>query len=90
MAHRITMIIEAPTFREGFDRFTGGYWAEIMTPTEIKKIRECAGLTQEQMAQLLGYGAAVRVSELERGVRNPSKSVIKILEMIAAGKIKHQ
>jgi transcriptional regulator with XRE-family HTH domain len=37
-----------------------------MTGAEFKAIRQALGLTQRQMAGVLGYGHPVRVSEFER------------------------
>ena len=53
-----------------------------MTPSElIKAARKQAGLTQEQLAELLKV-AQGRVSEWERGKREPSASaLLKILQI---------
>lgn len=40
-----------------------------MTPAEFRTIRSELGLTQAQLAPLLGYSNKVRVSELETGLR---------------------
>lgn len=37
-----------------------------MKPIEFKRIRETLGLTQRELAEVLGYGHVMRVSELER------------------------
>ncbi|MER9336021.1 hypothetical protein NKJ06_18860 [Mesorhizobium sp. M0293] len=36
-----------------------------MTPTKFRDIRKALGLTQAQLAEVLGYGHAVRVAEFE-------------------------
>ncbi|KQV33130.1 transcriptional regulator [Rhizobium sp. Root1212] len=41
-----------------------------MTPVEFKTIRKRLGLNQAELAALLGYGSAVRISEFERAT-NP-------------------
>lgn len=37
-----------------------------MTGEEFKEIREKLGLSQSELAKVLGYGATVRISEFER------------------------
>lgn len=58
-----------------------------MTPTEIREARTTLGLTGAQMGAVLGYGegARMRVSELERGVRQPSESVVRLLRAYLDG-----
>lgn len=41
-----------------------------MSPKEFKEIRKRLGMTQAQLADILGYGARVRLSEFERAT-NP-------------------
>ena len=36
-----------------------------MTPADFKQARQSLGLSQEQAAQVLGYGAKTRISEIE-------------------------
>ena len=50
-----------------------------MKPAEIKRARQTLGLSQSQLAHVLGYGRVQRVSELECGVRNPSAAVRLLL-----------
>jgi transcriptional regulator with XRE-family HTH domain len=38
-----------------------------MSGDELKAIRLRLGLTQRQLAQVLGYGHAMRISDFERG-----------------------
>lgn len=56
-----------------------------MTPSEIRAARETLGLLQEEIAPLLGYGAATRVSAIETGAARPSKSVILLLQLYLSG-----
>lgn len=56
-----------------------------MTPAEIKQHRETLGLTQAQIAPLLGYSATQRVSEIERGTRNPSDAAAQLLQAYLNG-----
>lgn len=37
-----------------------------MTPAQFRRIRESLGFTQQELAEFLGYGRALRVSEFER------------------------
>ncbi len=55
---------------------------DTITKEEIKRIRIQAGMTQKQLAEYLGLGFPVRISEYESGRRNPSQSVIKLLKML--------
>jgi transcriptional regulator with XRE-family HTH domain len=50
-----------------------------MTPAEILRARLTLGLTQAELAPLLGYSDVARVSELERGVRQPGTAVLRLL-----------
>ena len=56
-----------------------------MTPTELKQARKTLGLTPQQMADMLGYGAKTRISEIENGKANPSAAVIRLLQAYVAG-----
>jgi transcriptional regulator with XRE-family HTH domain len=56
-----------------------------MTPSEFKSARQALGLTQSALAPLLGLGAAVRVSEIERGIRNVSPCVERLLNAYLDG-----
>jgi DNA-binding transcriptional regulator YiaG len=53
-----------------------------MTPDEIKAARLRLGMTQAELAQALGYAYKQSVSDLERGVMKPSKTVLILLEMM--------
>jgi transcriptional regulator with XRE-family HTH domain len=41
-------------------------WSRDLTNHQFRKIRQRLGLTQAQLADFLGYGHAIRVSEFER------------------------
>lgn len=56
-----------------------------MTPEEIKQARQSLGLTQSQLAPLLGYSAAPRVAEIEAGKRNASDCVVRLLSAYLEG-----
>jgi len=56
-----------------------------MTPAEIKQARSDLGLTQAQLAPLLGYGDKTRVSELERGSQAPGAAVVRLLQAYLDG-----
>jgi DNA-binding transcriptional regulator YiaG len=58
---------------------------EQMSPAEILRARLMLGLTQAQLAPLLGYRDVTRVSELERGVRKPSAAVLRLLRAYLDG-----
>ena len=46
-----------------------------MTPAELKSIRQKLGLTQAELAAILGYGGVWRISEFERGARDIPRHV---------------
>ena len=56
-----------------------------MTPDQVLSIREALDLTQAELASVMGYGKAVRVSELERGGRKPSPAAERLLKAYAVG-----
>lgn len=56
-----------------------------MTPEEIRAARKTLGLDQSQMAAMLGYGAKARISEIERGVRQPSGSAVRLIRAYLDG-----
>ena len=53
-----------------------------MTPTEIKQIRKKTGLNAEKFGALVGVSKKT-VESLEQGARNPSRSAIKLIEIIS-------
>lgn len=48
----------------------------------IKEAREKLGLTQSELAYILGLSSQVRIAEYENGTRNPSLSVKILLTLI--------
>lgn len=56
-----------------------------MTPREITDAIDTLGLTQAQLAPLLGYGAPARVSEIARGKRVPGDAVTRLLRAYLDG-----
>jgi DNA-binding XRE family transcriptional regulator len=58
---------------------------EHVISEEIRKARLRLGLTQAQLAPLLGYSDVARVSELERGVRQPGAAVLRLLRAYLDG-----
>lgn len=56
-----------------------------MTPSAIKHARATLGLTQAQLAPLLGYSDKARISELERGAINPGPAVLLLLRAYLGG-----
>lgn len=60
-----------------------------MTPDRIHEIRTGAGLSVAQLADLLNLGpnGADRVREFERGKRDASGPIIRLLELIDRGVI---
>ncbi len=56
-----------------------------MTPDSIREARQSLGLTQSDMARLLGYGDKARISELEKGSRRPGESVVRLLRAYVSG-----
>ena len=56
-----------------------------MNPAAFKEARESLALTPLQAAQVLGYGSAVRISEIEHGKMNPSAAVVRLMEAYRAG-----
>lgn len=56
-----------------------------MTPTTIKQARSDLGLTQAQLAPLLGYADKSRISELERGTERPGAAVVRLLQAYLDG-----
>ena len=56
-----------------------------MTPETFKEVREALGLTQAEVADLLGYGHPSRISEIENGRRKPGDTVLLLLKAYRAG-----
>ena len=57
-----------------------------MTPTEFRELRRKLGLTQTQLAAVMGYGVAgqSRISEIEGGETVPAKAA-RLMEVYASG-----
>jgi DNA-binding transcriptional regulator YiaG len=56
-----------------------------MSPGEIRAARRSLGLTQAQLAAMLGYARSDRVSEIERGIEQPSAAVRRLLQAYLDG-----
>lgn len=56
-----------------------------MTPAELKQARIDLGLTQAQLAPLLGYRHTPRISELESGARKPTAAAVLLLRAYLSG-----
>ena len=56
-----------------------------MTPADIRQARQSLGMSQSQLAALLGYGDKTRISELETGTRQPGAAVLLLLAAYLAG-----
>lgn len=56
-----------------------------MEAGEFKEGREKLGLTQGELAVVMGYGDKARVSEIERGVRSPSAAASRLLQAYLSG-----
>ena len=54
----------------------------MMNPQEIKAIRKKTGLNAEKFGDLVGVGKKT-VEAWEQGVRNPSRSALKLIEIIS-------
>lgn len=53
-----------------------------MSSPRFKKLREQLELTQEELAEVLGLSGKQAISNIETGVRNPSKLSMAILEIL--------
>lgn len=57
-----------------------------MTPAErFRAARQSLGLTQAQLADAMGYGDKMRISDIERGVRDPSPAAERLLQAYLDG-----
>lgn len=61
-----------------------------MTPTELKSIRERAGLTQDQLACLLRLSDSRTIRRYEDGSRSVSGPISILLELIDEGLLPHK
>jgi DNA-binding transcriptional regulator YiaG len=53
-----------------------------MSPTQVRKIREALGLTQQQMADFIG-ATQVAVARWETGIHKPRGANLKLLKQLA-------
>lgn len=53
-----------------------------MSPDQIKKIREKVGLTQTELAEILGVSGKVPISHYETGFRSPSLLTLAFLSLL--------
>lgn len=53
-----------------------------MSPSKFKAVREKLGLSQDELAQVIGLSGKKAVSNIETGVRNPSKLGAAIMEIL--------
>lgn len=54
-----------------------------MSSAKFKATREKLGLTQDEVAQVLGFSGKAAISNIETGVRSPSKLAMAVLEVLA-------
>lgn len=56
-----------------------------MTGDDIRRARGALGLTQAQLAAVMGYSGKSRIAELEAGTRSPGPAAIRLLRAYGAG-----
>ena len=56
-----------------------------MTPEEMKALRRSLGITQSELATVLGLENGTSVSRFERGARTPSQTVQMCYRELKAG-----
>ena len=54
-----------------------------MTPAEFKQARQSLGLSQVELAPMLGYSRSSQISDIERGVRTVSAPVALLMRVYA-------
>lgn len=54
-----------------------------MSSAKFKATREQLGLTQDEVAQILGFSGKTAISNIETGVRSPSKLALAVVEVLA-------
>ncbi len=52
-----------------------------MTGNQFKSIREKLGLSQDELAQILGLSGKQAVSNIETGFRNPSRLTVALMQV---------
>lgn len=68
-------------FKEKIARYLGDYDLRKTEPKErLKRARKKAGLTQKDLAALLGFKSQVSIAHIEEGKRYPPKKVLEWLE----------
>jgi len=76
-----TQFKDTHDFKEKIARSLGGYDLRKTDPKErLKRARKKAGLTQKELATLLGYPSQVSIAHVEGGTRYPSKKMLEWLE----------
>ena len=53
-----------------------------MKPKEFREIRERLGLTQKDLAELLGLSSYMPVGHYESGFRNPSVLIMAVMKLL--------
>ena len=56
-----------------------------MTAGEIRAARGVLGLTQAELAAVMGYGDKSRIAELERGARAAGPAAVRLLQAYLEG-----
>ena len=56
-----------------------------MTPAEILAARKALGLTQEQLAEVMGMRGKTTISEWEGGKRNPTAAAVRLMRAYLEG-----
>jgi transcriptional regulator with XRE-family HTH domain len=74
------MTMREPLLLAGAD---DGLSSSGMQNTEFRKIREGLGLTQAQLADVLGYGSHMRISDFERAT-NPREIPLHVAMLMQA------
>lgn len=54
-----------------------------MSSIKFKAMREKLGLTQEEVSEVLGFSGKTAISNIETGVRSPSKLAMAVMELLA-------
>ena len=72
-------VVDITTMRE-FDALCA-FDTPMLSPSRIKKIRRCAGVSQAVFAKIINVSAAA-IKQWERGERKPSGAALKLLNLI--------
>jgi len=57
----------------------------MMDGLQLRDVRLRLELTQDEMADVLGYGAGTRISEIENDRRNVPRAVALVIEALESG-----